>query len=192
MNIFVGNLSFSAKEEDVYKVFAGFGAVSGVVIVMEKKGRKSRGFGFVEMPVEQEAISAIAALHGKEILGRPVNVMAALSGKPKKEKEGRFGPQEPGNSRQELPFKRTGRYKQGRRSISFMKKRGITSFAPARKFKVNPMRWRKKPRWTKPSRAPESGDGDWDKAKGRPQGTNKGNPLASYRPRRSVRAGHKK
>lgn len=61
MNIFVGNLSFAAKEEDVYRVFAGFGAVANVAIVMEKKGKKSRGFGFVEMPDEQEALSAIAA-----------------------------------------------------------------------------------------------------------------------------------
>jgi len=53
VNIFVGNLSFSAKEEDVYKAFADFGAVANVAIVMEKKGKKSRGFGFVDMPVEK-------------------------------------------------------------------------------------------------------------------------------------------
>lgn len=39
MNIFVGNLSFAAKEEDVYRAFAGFGAVANVAIVMEKKAR---------------------------------------------------------------------------------------------------------------------------------------------------------
>jgi RNA recognition motif-containing protein len=154
MNIFVGNLSFSAKEEDVYKVFAGFGAVSDVVIVMEKKGRKSRGFGFVEMPVEQEALAAIAALNGKEILSRPVNVMAALPKKPKSEhafKKESPHPQTGIYGRQGSYLERTGRYKQGKRSISYMKKRGITTAIPERKFKANPMRWRKKPRWPSPS-----------------------------------------
>ncbi|MDP2928296.1 MAG: RNA-binding protein, partial [Candidatus Omnitrophota bacterium] len=86
MNIFVGNLSFEAKEIDVKRVFMAFGVVTSVAIVMEKKGKKSRGFGFVQMPDEQEALAAIAQLQGKEILGRPINVMPALSKEPKKNK----------------------------------------------------------------------------------------------------------
>ena len=50
MIIFVGNLSFEAKEIDVQRAFMAFGVVTTVAIVMEKKGKKSRGFGFVEMP----------------------------------------------------------------------------------------------------------------------------------------------
>jgi len=160
MNIFVGNLSFGAKEADVYKAFAAFGRVAIAAIVMEKKGKKSRGFGFVEMPDEQEALSAIAALHGKELLGRPINVMPAL---PKKPKSGSFGkrlenhslafakPQ--GNSRHDPSFRRTGRYKEGRRSLSYVKRRsetGIVQAMPARKYKDNPMRWRKKPKLSSP------------------------------------------
>ncbi len=142
MNIFVGNLSFEAKEIDVQRAFAGFGVVTSVVIVMEKKGKKSRGFGFVEMPDEQEAQGAIATLNGKEILGRPINVMAALPKKPKKEFSGEENKQRP-------EFKRTGKYKEGRRTISYMKKRldaGITAPVAERRYKSNPMRWRKKPR----------------------------------------------
>jgi len=166
MNIFVGNLSFSAKEEDVYKAFAGFGAVASVAIVMEKKGKKSRGFGFVEMPLEQEALSAIAGLQGKEILGRPVNVMAALSKKPKSgDVQGREGSQQATtDSRQEYTFKRTGKYKEGRRTISYMKKRGLTAPLPERKFKVNPMRWRKKPRWSSLSQKPQGEAKPWEKS----------------------------
>src|SRR3989338_119472 len=76
MNIFVGNLSFEATQDDVKKLFEGFGNVTSVVIVMskEKKAPKSRGFSFVQMPDEQPALAAIAALNGKEFMGRILNV----------------------------------------------------------------------------------------------------------------------
>ena len=79
MNIFVGNLSFDANEGDVKKLFEGFGNVASVVIVMrkEKKAPKSRGFGFVQMPDEQQALAAIAALNGKEFMGRVLDVNPA-------------------------------------------------------------------------------------------------------------------
>jgi hypothetical protein len=76
MDIFVGNLSFDATEGDVRKLFEGFGNVASVVIVMRKEKRvpKSRGFGFIQMPDEQQALAAIAALNGKEFMGRVLNV----------------------------------------------------------------------------------------------------------------------
>jgi hypothetical protein len=79
MNIFVGNLAFAATEADVRKLFEGFGNVASAVIVMEKekKAPKSRGFGFVQMPDEQQALAAIAALNGKEFMGRVLNVNPA-------------------------------------------------------------------------------------------------------------------
>jgi len=168
MNIFVGNLSFGAKEADVHKAFASFGAVAIVAIVMEKKGKKSRGFGFVEMPDEREAQAAIAALNGKELLGRPINVMPALPKKPKKErvkKEGLPRPEQQGDSRHDPSFRRTGKYKEGRRSISYMKRRcasGITAVQPERKYKDNPMRWRKKPKFSAPVGTPKP----WQKQEG--------------------------
>src|SRR3989338_10049425 len=76
MNIFVGNLSFEATQGDVKKLFEGFGNVTSAVIVMsrEKKAPKSRGFGFVEMSDEEQALAAIAALNEKEFMGRVLNV----------------------------------------------------------------------------------------------------------------------
>jgi len=149
MNIFVGNLSFEAKESDIQEAFLAFGAVDSVIIVKEKKGEKSRGFGFVRMPNESEALAAIEALNGKEILGRPVNVMPALSKKPKKR---RFEHKKKKVINTEVslpqaPLQRTGKYREGRRTIGYFKKRqqaGITTSVFERKFKPNPMRWRKK------------------------------------------------
>jgi RNA recognition motif-containing protein len=195
MNIFVGNLSFEAKEIDVQRVFAAFGVVTSVAIVMEKKGKKSRGFGFLEMPDEQEALAAIAQLQGKEILGRPINVMPALSKEPKT-------PPAVVAPRQDPSFKRTGKYKEGRRSLSYARQRtkaGITTLVPERRYKSNPMRWLKKPRtqtrFTKPEgelkpwqriqtesnpwKKPQAKSSSWRKPEGelkpwqRPQGESK-------------------
>jgi RNA recognition motif-containing protein len=74
MNIFVGNLSFDATEHDLKKLFEGFGSVVSVVIVMDKNGKKSRGFGFIEMLEEQQGHTAITALDGQEFMGRPLKV----------------------------------------------------------------------------------------------------------------------
>jgi hypothetical protein len=84
MNIFVGNLSFDATEEDVKKLFEGFGEVVSVVIVKEKNGKKSRGFGFVGMAGESQGEAAVKALNLKEFMGRPLNVSPE---KPKSELE---------------------------------------------------------------------------------------------------------
>jgi len=100
MNIFVGNLSFDANEGDIKKLFEGFGNVVSVVIVMskDKKMPKSRGFGFVQMPDEQQALAAIDVLNGKEFMGRALNVNPGRSktevlreSELKKKKKPRFG-----------------------------------------------------------------------------------------------------
>ena len=75
--MFVGNLSFDATEADVKTLFEGFGSVFSVVVVMEKKEAKSRGFGFVEMPDDQQAGAAIVSLNAKDFMGRPLNVSQA-------------------------------------------------------------------------------------------------------------------
>jgi len=76
-NIFVGNLSFKATKEDVVKLFDPFGTVANVVVVEKKKG-KSRGFGFVDMPNEEERSAAIAALQGKEFMWRVLSVSPVI------------------------------------------------------------------------------------------------------------------
>jgi len=152
MNIFVGNLSFDAKEADVYKLFMPFGGVSFVEIVMDKNGKKSRGFGFLEMTDDKGAYAAIAALDGREFMGRPLNVESA---RPKS-----------GQVQSDIKIKKDSAYKQGRRSRSFMKRRaaaGIEQPIPERKFHDNPMRWRKKPKpWQKSTSAAKP----WEESKG--------------------------
>ncbi len=73
MNIFVGNLSFLATENDVKGVFEPFGVVASVSI-KKKSGKNSRGWGFVGMPDELAAQAAIAGLQGKEFMGRALSV----------------------------------------------------------------------------------------------------------------------
>jgi RNA recognition motif-containing protein len=77
MNIYVGNLSFGVTEEDLRKAFDPFGQISSVRIIIDRDTRKSRGFGFVEMPNNVEVQSAISGLNGKELQGRSLTVNEA-------------------------------------------------------------------------------------------------------------------
>jgi RNA recognition motif-containing protein len=77
MNIYVGNLSFRASEQDVSDLFSAYGAVSSARIVKDKFTGRSRGFGFVEMEDNQAANNAIAALHEKDFMQRNLVVNEA-------------------------------------------------------------------------------------------------------------------
>lgn len=77
MNIFVGNLSFKATDEDVRKAFAAYGQVTSAAVIKDKFTNRSRGFGFVEMPNQEEGLAAIQALNGKDLLGRAITVNEA-------------------------------------------------------------------------------------------------------------------
>jgi cold-inducible RNA-binding protein len=72
-NIFVGNLDLKTTEESIRSFFAPIGTVRKVKLMLDKKTGLSRGFAFVEM-IEPEADKAIAALHGKELDGRTIDV----------------------------------------------------------------------------------------------------------------------
>jgi RNA recognition motif-containing protein len=76
-NIFVGNLSFGATDESVRSLFASHGTVERVNIVTDRETGQPRGFGFVEMTDDAEAGRAIAALNGKDLDGRALNVNEA-------------------------------------------------------------------------------------------------------------------
>mgnify|MGYP004702001765 CR=1 FL=1 len=76
-NIFVGNLSFGVTEETVRALFETHGSVQRVSIVTDRDTGRARGFGFVEMIDEAEAEKAIAALNGRELGGRAMNVNEA-------------------------------------------------------------------------------------------------------------------
>ena len=70
MNIYVGNLSWGLKDQDLANMFAPFGEVTSAKIVMDKFTQRSKGFGFVEMPNDEQAQAAIAQLNGSEVEGR--------------------------------------------------------------------------------------------------------------------------
>ena len=74
MDIFVGSLSFKLKESELREAFEKFGEVSSAKIIIDKITRQSKGFGFVEMPDEEQAKLAISELNGVEMYGRPLVV----------------------------------------------------------------------------------------------------------------------
>ena len=74
MNIYVGNLSWNLKDQDLSNLFATHGEVVSAKIVTDKFTGRSKGFGFVEMAKDEEAQAAIAALNGSEVDGRNIVV----------------------------------------------------------------------------------------------------------------------
>ncbi|MCI0580879.1 MAG: RNA-binding protein [Chloroflexi bacterium] len=87
MNIYVGNLSFDTTEEDLRAAFAAYGEVSSAAIIKDKFSGESRGFGFVEMPRQSEAQTAMQSLNGSELRGRTLTVNEA---RPREERGNRF------------------------------------------------------------------------------------------------------
>ena len=74
MNIYVGNLSWNLKDQDLSNLFASHGEVVSAKIVTDKFTNRSKGFGFVEMANDEQAQAAIAALNGTEVDGRGIVV----------------------------------------------------------------------------------------------------------------------
>ena len=74
MNIFVGSLPFRIEESELQEIFEEYGEVSSVKIITDKFSGRSKGFGFVEMPNEEEAKKAVEELNGAEIDGRTIVV----------------------------------------------------------------------------------------------------------------------
>jgi cold-inducible RNA-binding protein len=87
-NIFVGNLSFGATETTLRSLFERYGVVDRVSIVTDRDTGRSRGFGFVEMPNDNEGDQAINSLNGADVDGRSINVNAA---RPTSERSGAGG-----------------------------------------------------------------------------------------------------
>ena len=86
MNIFVSSLSFRAKKEDLAELFAPYGEVISARIIFNRETRRSKGYGFVEMPNDEEGNAAIAALNGSDHMGRTINV-AIANDRPVREEE---------------------------------------------------------------------------------------------------------
>ena len=77
MNIFVGSLPFSTREESLRERFEEFGEVTSARIISDRETGRSRGFGFVEMPSDEQANAAIQALDGSDFEGRTIKVNEA-------------------------------------------------------------------------------------------------------------------
>lgn len=77
MNIYVGNLSYSLTEEALRDAFAAHGAVESARIIKDRDTGQSKGFGFVEMPNQQEGEAAIKELDGADLGGRKIRVNEA-------------------------------------------------------------------------------------------------------------------
>jgi RNA recognition motif-containing protein len=78
MNIYIGNLSYSVRENDLQEIMQEFGVVSSVRIIKDRNTKRSKGFGFCEMESEEDARKAIEKLNGTEFSGRPLVLKEAL------------------------------------------------------------------------------------------------------------------
>jgi RNA recognition motif-containing protein len=77
MNMYVSNLSFRLSEQELGDLFSQYGEVSSVKIIKDRETQRSRGFGFVEMPSDDQARAAMEALANYEMGGRNINVSEA-------------------------------------------------------------------------------------------------------------------
>jgi cold-inducible RNA-binding protein len=91
--LYVGNLAYSVRDEDLQQQFSAFGQVQSAKVMMERDTGRSKGFGFVEMGSADEAQAAIAGLHGQNVGGRDltVNVARPMEARPPRTGGGGYG-----------------------------------------------------------------------------------------------------
>lgn len=89
--LYVGNLPYSFRDEDLQQAFAPHGSVSSAKVMMERDTGRSKGFGFVEMGSDAEAQAAINALNGQQFGGRGLVVNEARPMEPRPPRSGGFG-----------------------------------------------------------------------------------------------------
>lgn len=77
MKIYIGNMSYDVKEDDLRQAFGKFGEVKSAIIILDKISGRSKGFGFVEMSDKESAQAAIAGLNGRDLQGRAITVNEA-------------------------------------------------------------------------------------------------------------------
>lgn len=91
MDIFVGSIPFKLKEKELREMFEKFGEVESAGFVIDKRTRQNKGYGFVVMPDEKQALAAIAALNGTEVLNMVIKVSKSEGSKEGKGKAGERG-----------------------------------------------------------------------------------------------------
>jgi RNA recognition motif-containing protein len=89
--LYVGNLSYSVRDDDLQQQFSVFGHVQSAKVMMERDTGRSKGFGFVEMSSAEEAQAAIEGLHGKNMGGRDLTVNIARPMEARPPRSGGFG-----------------------------------------------------------------------------------------------------
>ncbi len=89
--LYVGNLPYSFRDEDLQQAFAAHGSVSSAKVMMERDTGRSKGFGFVEMGSDAEAQTAINAMNGQQFGGRGLVVNEARPMEPRPPRSGGFG-----------------------------------------------------------------------------------------------------
>lgn len=88
MNIYVGNLALNVTDEDLKSTFGAYGRIASAKVIKDMTSGDSKGFGFIEMPSQTEAMTAIQNLNGKELNGRTIVVNEA---RPREDKRGGGG-----------------------------------------------------------------------------------------------------
>ena len=88
MNLYVGNLAYSMRDDDLNALFAAHGDVDTARVIMDRMSGRSKGFGFVEMSDETAAKAAIEAINGTEIEGRDIVVNEARPREPRRDNRG--------------------------------------------------------------------------------------------------------
>jgi RNA recognition motif-containing protein len=86
--LYVGNLSYNTHEEDLREAFAKIGEVLSATLIVDQTNGRSKGFGFVEMAVDEDAEKAIAAMNGTSLMERTITVNEA---RPKTDRSGSGG-----------------------------------------------------------------------------------------------------
>ena len=98
MNLYVGNLAYSMRDDDLNALFAAHGDVDSARVIMDRASGRSKGFGFVEMSDEEAAKAAIEALNGTEVEGRNVVVNEARPREERPRRNNHRGPREGGRN----------------------------------------------------------------------------------------------
>jgi len=91
MNLYVGNLSYSMRDDDLNALFATHGDVDGARVIMDRASGRSKGFGFVEMSDDEAAKAAIEAINGTEVDGRDIVVNEARPREERRDSRGGDG-----------------------------------------------------------------------------------------------------
>jgi RNA recognition motif-containing protein len=89
--LYVGNLPYSFRDEDLQQTFSQYGTVSSAKVMMERDTGRSKGFGFVEMSSDAEAQAAIQGVHGTNFGGRDLVVNEARPMEPRAPRSGGYG-----------------------------------------------------------------------------------------------------